>query len=72
MLFRLAVFSAPHRTAIEVFGVLAIATAALLLWRLEPQVCEPGAWCATPAVRITTTISLLIGMVLLIAGYIYV
>ena len=71
-LFRLAVFAAPHRPALLVIGAAAIATAAMLLWRQKTEVCEPGALCAKPAVRITTAIGLVIGVVLLIAGYIYV
>ena len=71
-LFRLAVIAAPHRTVLLVIGGAAIATAAVLLWRQKTEVCEPGALCAKPGVRITTAIGLVIGVVLLIAGYLYV
>lgn len=71
-LFRLAVLAAPHRTALLIAGAAAIAMAAVLLWRQRTQVCEPGALCSKPAVRITTSIGLVIGVILLVAGYIYV
>ena len=71
-LFRLAVVAAPHRSALLIVGAAAIATAAVLLWRQRTEVCEPGALCAKPGVRIATSIGLIIGVILLIAGYIYV
>jgi mercuric ion transport protein len=71
-LFRLAAIAAPHRTALLIIGAAAIGTAAVLLWRQRTEVCEPGALCAKPGVRLTTSIGLLIGLILLIAGYIYV
>lgn len=71
-LFHLAVIAAPHRTALLIIGAAAIATAAVLLWRQKAAVCEPGALCAKPGVRITTAIGLVVGVALLIAGYIYV
>ena len=71
-LFHLAVVAAPHRTALLVIGALAIAAAAVVLWRQRTEVCEPGALCAKPAARITTAIALVVGALLLVAGYIYV
>ena len=71
-LFRLAVVAAPHRIALLVIGGLAIAGAAVLLWRQRTSVCAPGSWCAKPGVRIVTSIGLVIGVLLLVAGYIYV
>ena len=71
-LFHLAVIAAPHRAALLIIGAAAIATAAVLLWRQKAAVCEPGALCAKPGVRITTAIGLVVGVALLIAGYIYV
>jgi mercuric ion transport protein len=71
-LFRLAVLAAPHRTALLFVGAAAIVAAALLLWRQRTQVCEPGALCAKPGVRITTIFGLVLGLILLIAGYRYV
>ncbi len=71
-LFHLAVLAASHRTALLIIGAAAIVAAAVLLWRQKADVCVPGALCAKPGVRITTAIGLVIGVVLLIAGYIYV
>jgi mercuric ion transport protein len=71
-LFRLAVVAAPHRTALLIIGAAAIATAALLLLRRRTQVCETGALCAKPGVQIITSIGLAIGVILLVAGYVYV
>ena len=71
-LFHLAVIAAPHRTTLLIIGAAAIVAAAVLLWRQKTNVCEPGALCAKPGVRITTAIGLVIGVALLIAGYIYV
>jgi mercuric ion transport protein len=71
-LFRIAVFTAPHRTAVLIVGGAAIGIAALLLWRQKASACEPGAWCVRPGVRAITFIGLVVGMMLLVAGYIYV
>ncbi len=71
-LFRVAVVAAPHRTVILMVGGVSLALAAVLWWRQRTAVCEPGAWCARPAVRISTLIGLLIGVMLLVAGYVYV
>jgi mercuric ion transport protein len=71
-LFSVAAVAAPHRTAILIVGGVALALAAVLWWRQRLEVCEPGAWCATPGVRILTLIGLVIGVMLLLAGYIYV
>jgi mercuric ion transport protein len=71
-LFRLAVVAAPHRTALLVIGAVAIASAGVLLWRQRVDVCKPGAVCAKPVVRIATAVGLIVGVILLIAGYIYV
>jgi mercuric ion transport protein len=71
-LFTVARVAAPHRTAILMVGGVTLALAAVLWWRQRTDVCEPGAWCAKPGVRILTLIGLLIGVVLLVAGYVYV
>ena len=71
-LFGVATVAAPHRRAILIVGGMALAIAAVLWWRQRTNVCEPGAWCAKPGVRILTLIGLVIGAMLLVAGYIYV
>jgi formylmethanofuran dehydrogenase subunit C len=55
-----------------VIGAVAIASAGVLLWRQRVDVCKPGAVCAKPVVRIATAVGLIVGVILLIAGYIYV
>lgn len=71
-LFGVAVVAAPHRTALLIVGGVALALAALLWWRQRTDECEPGAWCAKPGVRLLTLIGLVIGVMLLVAGYVYV
>lgn len=71
-LFKLAVVAAPHRTALLVTGGLAIAAASVLLLRQRTHVCEPDAFCAKPTARIITAIGLVVGVALLVAGYVYV
>jgi mercuric ion transport protein len=70
-LFGLAVFAAPHRTLLLGIGALALGAAAVAMWRQRSAVCEPGAWCGRPAVRLTTGIGLILGILLLVAGYEY-
>lgn len=71
-LFGVAAVAAPHRTALLIVGGAALALGAVLWWRQRTAECEPGAWCARPGVRILTLIGLVIGVVLLVAGYNYV
>lgn len=71
-LFTVAAVAAPHRTVILSFGGVALALAAVLWWRQRTNVCEPGAWCAKPGVRLATLIGLLTGAMLLVAGFVYV
>ncbi|MBS0377209.1 MAG: mercuric reductase [Proteobacteria bacterium] len=71
-LFGVAAVAAPHRTGILIVGGAALALAAVLWWRQRTAVCEPGAWCAKPGVRVLTLIGLVIGAALLVAGYVYV
>ena len=71
-LFTVAAVAAPHRTALLIGGGAALALGAVLWWRQRTEVCEPGAWCAKPRVRLLTLIGLLIGVILLVAGYVYV
>lgn len=71
-LFSVAVVAAPHRTAILVVGGVSLALGAVLWWRQRSEVCEPDAWCARPAVRLLTLIGLVMGVMLLVAGYHYV
>jgi mercuric ion transport protein len=71
-LFTVAKMAAPHRTVILIGGGVALALAVVLWLRQRTDVCEPGAVCAKPAVRLLTLIGLVIAVVLLVSGYIYV
>jgi len=71
-LFNVAIVAAPYRTAILIVGSAALTLAAVLWWRQPTDVCEPGAWCSKPGVRTVTRLGLVIGVVLLVAGYVYV
>jgi len=71
-LYGVAELAAPHRTALLTVGGAALVLGAVLWWRQRTDVCEPGAWCAKPAVRVLTFIGLVIGVALWVAGYIYV
>jgi mercuric ion transport protein len=70
-LFGFAALAAPHRTLLLGIGAVALGGAAVAMWRQRSAVCEPGAWCARPAVRLTTGIGLILGILLLVAGYEY-
>ena len=71
-LFGVSAMAAPHRTLILIVGGAALVLGAVLWWRQRTAVCEPGAWCARPGIRILTLIGLVIGVMLLVAGYVYV
>lgn len=70
----LALLAAPHRGPLLVIGALFLAGGAILLWRQQrtAATCGPNGVCLPPAVRALTLAGLLIGMVLLWAGYAYV
>lgn len=70
----IASIAAPNRTLLLAFGALALAGGAILLWRQQRQAatCGPGGVCTPRAVRILTLVGLIVGLVLLCAGYLYV
>ncbi|WP_309612208.1 mercuric transporter MerT family protein [Sphingomonas sp.] len=69
-----ASFAEPNRDLLLVFAALALAGGAVFLWRQQRHAatCGPDGVCTRPAVRMLTLVGLLIGVVLLIAGYLYV
>ena len=69
----IASVAAPIRSLLLVFAALALAGGAALLWRQQRHAatCGPNGVCTPPAVRLVTLVGLIVGIVLLIAGYLY-
>ena len=69
----IASVAAPNRALLLVFAALALAGGAVLLWRQQRHAatCGPNGVCTPPAVRVLTLVGLIIGVALLIAGYLY-
>ena len=69
----IASVAAPIRSLLLVFAALALAGGAALLWRQQRHAasCGPNGVCTPPAVRLLTLVGLIMGVVLLIAGYFY-
>ena len=69
----IASIASPNRALLLVVGALALAGGAILLWRQQRHAarCGPNGVCTPPAVRLLTLVGLIIGVVLLIAGYLY-
>lgn len=69
----IASIAEPNRTILLAVASLALASGAILLWRQhrEAKVCGPGGICTPPAVRMLTLFGLIVGVVLLCAGYLY-
>ena len=69
-----ASFAEPNRNVFMIFAALALGAGAFFLWRQQRHAatCGPNGVCTPPAVRALTLIGLIVGVVLLIAGYFYV
>ena len=69
----IASVAAPIRSLLLVVAALALAGGAALLWRQQRHAatCGPNGVCTPPAVRLVTLVGLIVGIVLLIAGYLY-
>ncbi|MBA3667424.1 MAG: mercuric reductase [Sphingomonas sp.] len=65
--------AAPNRAPLLAFAALALAGGAILLWRQQRHAanCGPNGVCAPLAVRVLTLVGLIVGVLLLIAGYLY-
>lgn len=70
----IASFAAPNRNLLLILAALTLAAGAFLLWRQQRHAatCGPNGVCTLPAARVLTLVGLIIGVVLLIAGYLYV
>ena len=70
----IASIAAPNRTLLLVVAALALAGGAILLWRQQRHAatCGPNGVCTPPAVRLSTLVGLIVGVMLLVAGYLYV
>ncbi len=70
----IASIAAPNRTLLLVTATLALAGGAILLWRQQRRAaaCRANGACTPPAVRILTLLGLILGAILLVAGYLYV
>ena len=69
-----ASFAEPNRNLLMIFATLALGAGAFFLWRQQRHAarCGPNGICTPPAVRVLTLAGLIVGVVLLIAGYLYV
>ena len=69
----IASIAAPNRALLMVVAALSLGGGAVLLWRQQRHAatCGPNGVCTPPAVRVLTLVGLIIGVVLLIAGYLY-
>ena len=67
----IADLAVPYRVPLIAISGVSLAGGAISLLR-QRRVCAPGAFCARPAVRATTTLGLILGLVLLYLGYVYV
>jgi len=63
----IALLAAPHRPFLLAAAAFCLLSGAFLFWRQQ----RTAAVCSRPAVRVTTTLGLLLGLVLLALGYVY-
>ena len=70
----IASIAEPNRALLLVLAALALSGGAYFLWQQQRHAakCGPNGVCTPPAVRVLTLVGLLMGVVLLIAGYLYV
>ena len=69
----IASVAAPNRALLMAVAALTLGGGAVLLWRQQRHAatCGPNGVCTPPAVRVLTLVGLIIGVALLIAGYLY-
>ena len=68
-----ATMAAPHRAVLTGIGALSLLGGAALLWRQQraAMTCGPTGSCTPVSVRLATLVGLVLGAVLLWAGYTY-
>ena len=68
-----ASLATPIRSLLLMLAALALVGGAILLWRQQRHAttCGPNGVCTPPAVRLLTLVGLIVGVALLIAGYLY-
>jgi mercuric ion transport protein len=68
-----ALLAAPHRGVLTVVGAFCLLGGAALLWRQQQTAaaCGPNDVCRAPAIRALTLVGLVVGAMLLWAGYTY-
>jgi mercuric ion transport protein len=72
-LFGIAVVAAPYRAPLLVIAALCLLGGAGLLWRQQQAAATCGPECRAPGrLRALTLAGRLFGVVLLVAGYVYV
>ena len=69
-----ASFAEPNRNLLLMFAALTLGAGAFFLWRQQRHAarCGPNGICTPPALRLLTLAGLIVGVVLLIKGYLYV
>lgn len=69
-----ALTAVQHRSLLLAVSAVALFGGTVLLWRQQraAMACKPGGVCVPPSIRVINLIALLIGAVLLWAGYTYV
>jgi len=69
----MALLAAPHREVLLFVGALCLFGGAILLWRQQraAATCGPNGVCTPPVARAIILVGLLIGAMLLWAGYTY-
>lgn len=69
----IASFAVPNRALFLGVAALTLGGGAVLLWRQQRHAatCGPNGVCTPPAVRMLTLLGLIVGVVLLSAGYLY-
>ena len=67
----IAVAAEPNRTLLISIAAISLVGGAVLLWRQQRQAatCRPNGACTPPVVRFLTLIGLIVGALLLFAGY---
>lgn len=70
----IAVISTPYRSALMIGSLVSLAASAALLWRIQQNArrCGDEGVCTPKWLRLCLLAGLLIGIALLVAGYLYV